>query len=75
MLYMLTEDQKRVRVDWCRHMLKRFNAGESKDAWEVSPLIVSGDETSVYSLGPDTKQQWAQWMQWTPADATSPVQC
>ena len=39
--HMLTEDLKRVRVNWWRQMLNRFNAGESNGVWEV----VSGHET------------------------------
>ena len=64
--HMLTEDQKRGRVDWCRQMLNRFNGGESQGVWE----IVSGDETWVYSFDPETKQQS---LQWTPAGAAPPV--
>ena len=64
--HLLTEDQKKVCVDWCRQMLNHFNGGESKGVWE----IVSGDETWVYSFDPETKQQSAQW---TPAGAAPPV--
>ena len=41
--HMLTEDLKRVRVNWWRQMLNRFNVGESNGVWEV----VSGHETGL----------------------------
>ena len=66
--HMLTQDQKRVRVDWGRQMPKRFNAGASNGVRQ----IVSGDETWVYTFEPDTKQQWAQR---TLAGAAPPVKC
>lgn len=54
----LTEEQKQVRVDWCRDMITRFNNGVSKNVWE----IVTGDETWVYRYDPLTKQQSAVWL-------------
>ena len=54
----LSDDQKRVRVEWCEEMLTKFHNGESKAVWEV----VTGDETWVYQFDPQTKQQSAVWM-------------
>lgn len=56
--HQLTEEQKAARVTWCRTMLERFDAGQSRGAWE----ILSGDETWIYSFDPETKQQSAQWV-------------
>ena len=61
----LTEDQKAARVTWCRTMLKRFDGGRSRGAWE----ILSGDESWIYSYDPETKQQSAQW---TPVGGAPP---
>ena len=51
----LTEEQKQGRVDWCTHMLRKFDGGRSPRIWD----IVTGDETWVYQYDPKTKQQWA----------------
>ena len=56
--HMLTREQKRNRVQWCRSMLERFDGGKSNAVWE----IVSGDETWVYCFDPETKQQSQQWI-------------
>ena len=56
--HMLTVEQKRNRVQWCRSMLERFDRGKSNAVWE----IVSGDETWVYCFDPETKQQSQQWI-------------
>ena len=47
----LNEEQKRGRVDWCNHMLRKFDGGRSPRVWD----IVTGDETWVYQYDPDTK--------------------
>ena len=51
----LCEEQKRGNVDWCTHMLSKFDGGRSPCLWD----IVTGDETWVYQYDPDTKQQSA----------------
>ena len=43
--YLLTEDQKKARVDWCKLMLVKFDMGKSN---KVSQII-TGDETWIYS--------------------------
>ena len=40
----LSEEQKRGRVDWRTHMLRKFDGGRSPRVWD----IVAGDETWVY---------------------------
>lgn len=54
----LTEQQKQVRVDWCRFMLRKFNNGASKQV----DMIVTGDETWIYDYDPETKQQSSVWL-------------
>ena len=39
--YNLSEEQKRGRVDWCAHMMRKFDGGRSPRVW----VIVTGDET------------------------------
>ena len=53
-----SEEQKRGRVDWCTHMLRKLDRGRSPRVWD----IVSGDETWVYQYDPETKQQSAVWV-------------
>ena len=57
-LHNLTEEQKQGRVDWCTHMLRKFDGGRSPSAWD----IVTGDATWVYQFDPETKQQSAVWV-------------
>ena len=54
----LSEEQKRGRVDWCTHMLRKFDGGRSPSVWD----IVTGDATWVYQYDPETKQQSAVWV-------------
>ena len=54
----LSEDQKRGRVDWCAHMLRKYDGGRSPKVWD----IVTGDATWVYQYDPETKQQSAVWV-------------
>ena len=54
----LSEEQKRGRVDWCTHMLGKFDGGWSPRIWD----IVTGDETWVYQYDPQSKQQSAVWV-------------
>ena len=49
----LCEEQKLGRVDWCTHMLRKFDGGRSPRVWD----IVTGDETWVYQYDLETKQQ------------------
>ncbi len=59
------EVSKNTRVQWCREMLTRFDGGRSNAVWE----IISGDESWVYSIDPETKQQLVQW---TPVGGAPP---
>ena len=52
-LHNLSEEQKRVSVDWCTHMLRKFDRGRSPRVWN----IVTGNETWLYQYDPETKQQ------------------
>ena len=54
----LSEEQKRGRVDWCTHVLRKFDGGRSPRVW----VIVTGDKTWVYQYDPETKQQSAVWV-------------
>jgi histone-lysine N-methyltransferase SETMAR len=54
----LTEDQKRLRVEWCRKMMKKFDGGQSLAVYN----IVTGDETWVYCFEPERKSQSAEWV-------------
>ena len=54
----LSEEQKRGRVEWCTHMVRKFDGGRSPRVWD----IVTGDETWVYQYDPDTKLQSAVWV-------------
>jgi [histone H3]-lysine36 N-dimethyltransferase SETMAR len=56
--HLLTEEQKAVRVNWCRKTLERFNKGSSKNVYS----IVSGDESWIYSYEPENKRQSAVWV-------------
>ena len=33
--YNLSDEQKRVRVDWCTHMLRKFDGGRSPRVWDI----------------------------------------
>lgn len=56
--HLLSDDQKKARVDWCKFMMKKFDNGRSSLLWNV----VTGDETWIYSYDPATKQQSTVWM-------------
>ena len=47
-LHNLSEEQKRGRVDWCTHMLRKFDGRRCPSVWD----IVTGDETWVYHTTP-----------------------
>ena len=51
-------EQKRGRVGWCTHVLRKLDGGRSPCVWD----IVTGDETWVYQYDPETKQQSAVWV-------------
>ena len=51
-LHNLSEEQKRGRVGWCTHVLRKLDGGRSPRIWD----IVTGDETWVYQYDPETKQ-------------------
>ena len=44
----LSEEQKRGRVDWCTHVLRKFDGGRSPSVWG----IVTGDTTWMYQYDP-----------------------
>ena len=54
----LSEEQKRGRVDWCTHMLRKCDGGRSPRVW----VIVAGDKTWVYQYDLETKQQSEVWV-------------
>ena len=54
----LSEEQNLGRVDWCSHMLRKFDGGRSSSVWD----IVTGDATWVDQYDPETKQQSAVWV-------------
>jgi histone-lysine N-methyltransferase SETMAR len=56
--HLLSNEQKQLRVDWCRFMLNKFDHGRSRRVWD----IVAGDETRIYSYDPETKQQSTVWV-------------
>ena len=45
--------QKKIRVDWCKEMLEKYDGGASKNVNK----IVTGDESWICAYEPDTKQQ------------------
>ena len=53
----LTNASKKVRVDWCKEMLEKYDRCVSKDVYK----IVSGDESGIYAYEPETKQQSTVW--------------
>lgn len=54
----LTSEQRQVRVEWCKDILKRFDGGKSKRIYDV----ITGDETWIYQYDPLTKAQSAEWV-------------
>ena len=54
----LSEEQKLGRVDWCTHMLRKFDRGRSPRVW----VIVTGEKTWVYQYNAESKQQSAVWV-------------
>ena len=41
----VSEEQKQGRVEWCTHMLRKFDRGSSPRVWD----IVTGDESCVHT--------------------------
>lgn len=54
----LTQTQKEVRVEWCRDMIAKFEAGSSRRVYD----IITGDETWIYQYDPETKRQSTVWL-------------
>ena len=54
----LNEEQKRGRVDWCTHMLRKFDRGWFPRVWD----IIRGDIIWLYQYKPEIKQQLAVWV-------------
>ena len=57
-LHKLCEEQKRGRVDWCTHMLRKFDGGRSLRVWDIA----TGDKAWVYQYDREAKQQSAVWV-------------
>lgn len=56
--HLLTDDQKKARVDWCKEMLQKYGGGPSR----LLNNIVTGDESWIYAYEPETKQQSTVWV-------------
>ena len=54
----LTDEQRRVRCEWCASMLLKFNGGRSELTWEV----LTDDETWIYRHDPETRMLSAVWL-------------
>ena len=54
----LSEEQKWSRVDWCTHMVRKFERWRSPRVWD----IVTGAKTWEYQWDPETMQQSAVWV-------------
>ena len=53
MPHTLTDDQKQLRVQFCRHSLKRFEEGQSRRVFD----IITGDESCFYRYDCELKEQ------------------
>ena len=49
----LIDDQKQLRLQFCRHSLKRFKEGRSHRVF----AIISGDKSCFYHYDPEVKEQ------------------
>ena len=49
----LTDDKKQIRVQFCRHSLKRFEEGRSRRVFD----IITGDESCFYHYDRELKEQ------------------
>ena len=54
----LTDAQKQARVEWCRDMINKFEAGSSRRVYD----IITGDESWIYQYDPETKRQLTVWV-------------
>ena len=54
----LTIAQKKVLVDWCWEMLKKYDRGASKHVYKS----VIGDASCIYAYENETKQQSTVWV-------------
>ena len=45
--------QKKLRVNWCKEMLEKYDRGALKDVYK----IVTGEELWMYAYEPETKEQ------------------
>ena len=52
-LQTLTDDQKQLQLQFCRHSLKRFEEGWSPRVFD----IITGDESCFYHYDPELKEQ------------------
>ena len=50
--------QKKVRVDWSKEMLQKYDHGASKHVYD----IVTGDEFWIYAYERESKQQSTVWV-------------
>ena len=50
----LTDDQKQLRLQFCRHSLKRLKEGRSCRVFD----IMTGNESCFYHYDPELKEQW-----------------
>ena len=48
---------KKVRIDWSKEMLEKYDRGASNNVYK----IVTGDESGIYAYEPETKQQSIVW--------------
>lgn len=54
----LDDSQRKVRVEWCKKMLKKYDSGRSKDV----NSIVTGDETWLYYFDVPSKSRSKIWV-------------
>ena len=50
----LSEEQKQGRVDWCTHMLRKFDGGRSPRVW----IIVTGTKPGYTNTTPKRSNSW-----------------
>ena len=53
MRHTLADDQKQLRVQFCRHLLKGFEEDRSHRVFD----IITGDESCFYHYDPEVKEQ------------------
>ena len=49
----LIGDQKQLRLQFCRHLLKRFEEGQFRPVFD----IITGDESCFYHYDPELREQ------------------